>query len=61
MNDNFSARQEVKENCVVCSLTFLQLYILMLFTSVEDKNECGIYEKNLKNLKSSSDILTLYW
>ena len=47
----------VNENYVVGTLSFLQYYIKMISSSVKNENECGIYEKNLKN---SNNILRLY-
>ena len=32
----------------------------MLFTSIKNGNECGIYFKKIKKWKNSSDILELY-
>ena len=60
-NNNFHASQVVKENYVVCTLTFLQYNIWMLSISVKNKNEFGVYIKKKQNEKNSSDILRLYW
>ena len=47
-NDNFYAGQVVKENYLVCTLTFLQYYRDMLSTCIKTRNECGICKKKKK-------------
>ena len=59
-NNNFHASQEVKENYVVCILTFLHYYIKMWSTSIKKQKWMWNLLKEFKKWKNSSDISRLY-